>query len=113
MDKCERQESNLHPLRDQILSLARLPISPLSRVSQVSAPFAGQSRPAGDGRLVGIVPLATPEDESMAGLARGPLAIGVMRAIVLRLANQRRSLGQELIPFGPRIEIWSHLPCEP
>jgi hypothetical protein len=28
---CERGDSNPHPLRDQILSLARLPIPPLSR----------------------------------------------------------------------------------
>src|SRR5690348_11344339 len=30
---CERGESNPHPLRDQILSLARLPIPPLSHTS--------------------------------------------------------------------------------
>ena len=30
---CERGDSNPHPLRDQILSLARLPIPPLSRAS--------------------------------------------------------------------------------
>ena len=29
---CERGESNPHPLRDQILSLARLPVPPLSHV---------------------------------------------------------------------------------
>jgi hypothetical protein len=28
---CERGDSNPHPLRDQILSLARLPIPPLSQ----------------------------------------------------------------------------------
>ena len=28
---CERGDSNPHPLRDQILNLARLPIPPLSR----------------------------------------------------------------------------------
>src|SRR5262245_65773626 len=30
--KCERRDSNPQPLRDQILSLARMPIPPLSRV---------------------------------------------------------------------------------
>ena len=30
--KCERQELNLHPLRDWILSPARLPVPPLSHV---------------------------------------------------------------------------------
>ncbi len=30
---CERGDSNPHPVRDQILSLARLPIPPLSRAS--------------------------------------------------------------------------------
>ena len=29
---CERGDSNPHPLRDQILSLARLPIPPLSHI---------------------------------------------------------------------------------
>jgi hypothetical protein len=32
-DWCERGDSNPHPLRDQILSLARLPIPPLSQSS--------------------------------------------------------------------------------
>jgi len=30
-DNCERQDLNLHPLRDWILNPARLPVSPLSR----------------------------------------------------------------------------------
>jgi hypothetical protein len=33
---CERGDSNPHPLRDQILSLARLPIPPLSRTAIIN-----------------------------------------------------------------------------
>ena len=42
---CERGDSNPHPLRDQILSLARLPIPPLSRVTIIR-----QSNPGNGGR---------------------------------------------------------------
>jgi hypothetical protein len=48
---CERGDSNPHPLRDQILSLARLPIPPLSLAIQPSfhciTYFSGFVQPSG------------------------------------------------------------------
>jgi hypothetical protein len=44
---CERGDSNPHPLRDQILSLARLPIPPLSRRSIIYKELgSGRSPPS-------------------------------------------------------------------
>ena len=51
---CERGDSNPHPLRDQILSLARLPIPPLSRrpiIRQLSPHSQGE----GCARRLGIL----------------------------------------------------------
>ena len=38
---CERGDSNPHPLRDQILSLARLPIPPLSHIAIIPEENSG------------------------------------------------------------------------
>ena len=44
---CERGDSNPHPLRDQILSLARLPIPPLSRCRPpIISLLGGEGRPS-------------------------------------------------------------------
>jgi hypothetical protein len=40
--KCERRELNPHPLRDRILSPARLPVPPRSRAAEYSGGTSGQ-----------------------------------------------------------------------
>src|SRR6202171_5478179 len=64
ISECRREDSNLHPLRDQLLKLACIPVSPRRRAGD--AILGGREKPAvlastlTDGRTIGAAPFRRP-----------------------------------------------------